>query len=157
MPNNYKTQEEKSGPDAIPICGLLIAMGLAGWWTQNQKKIIGWYVNRYEEIYLSLWVVFLVLVGFIILRLIKKTKDIKDRGELLSPHWDQTDKNIFVGSTHDKVGLHLSDELRCTHVQIIGTTGRGKTQSVVIPWTLRDLCRHKSVILIDGKGSRVVS
>lgn len=156
MSNNYKTQEEKSGPDAIPICGLLIAMGLAGWWTQNQRKITSWYVNHYEEIFLSLWMVVLILVGFVIYRVMKKTKGIKERGHLLSPHWDQTEGNILVGATHDKVDLHLSDELRCTHVQIIGTTGRGKTQSVVIPWTLRDLYRRKSVILIDGKGSRDV-
>ena len=40
------------------------------------------------------------------------TKGIKERGHLLSPHWDQTEKNILVGVTHDKVELHLSDELR---------------------------------------------
>ncbi|MFP5491052.1 MAG: type IV secretory system conjugative DNA transfer family protein [Bacteriovoracia bacterium] len=156
MSNNHKTHEDKSGPDPMAIGGILIAVGLAGWWTLNQKKITGWYVNHYEEIYLTLWGLVLVLVGLIIHRLNKKTKGIKDRGELLSPHWKETRKNILVGSTHDGVDLHLSDELRCTHVQIIGTTGRGKTQSVVIPWTLRDLYRGKSVILIDGKGSRDV-
>ncbi|MFY7994152.1 MAG: type IV secretory system conjugative DNA transfer family protein [Bacteriovoracaceae bacterium] len=153
---NKERQGNESGPDAIAVCGIMIAMGLVGWWTQNQRKIIGWYVNLYEEIYLTLWGIFLLLVGLVIHRLMKKTQDIKERGQLLSPHWDQTKKNILVGKTHDKVDLHLSDELRCTHVQIIGTTGRGKTQSVVIPWTLRDLYRHKSVILIDGKGSRDV-
>lgn len=156
MSNSHKKGSEQPGPDPIAVGGILIAMGLAGWWTQNQKRITGWYVNHYEEIYLALWGGILVLLGLIIYRLMKKTKAIKDRGELLSPHWDQTDKNILVGTTHDKVELHLSDELRCTHVQIIGTTGRGKTQSVVIPWTLRDLYRRKSVILIDGKGSRDV-
>ncbi len=156
MSSNQKTHDEKSGPDAIVVGGIMIAIGAVGWWTQNQKKITGWYVNHYEEIYLTLWGVFLAVLGFIIYRVMKKTKGIKDRGELLSPHWEQTEKNILVGATHDKVDLHLSDELRCTHVQIIGTTGRGKTQSVVIPWTLRDLQRGKSVILIDGKGSRDV-
>jgi hypothetical protein len=156
MSSNHKTSDDKSGPDPIVVGGIMIAMGLAGWWTQNQKRITGWYVNHYEEIYLALWGVVLILMGLIIHRLMKKTKKIKERGELLSPHWDETEKNILVGTTHDKVDLHLTDELRCTHVQIIGTTGRGKTQSVVIPWTLRDLYRRKSVILIDGKGSRDV-
>lgn len=156
MSNSHKKSSEQSGPDPIALGGIMIAMGLAGWWTQNQKRITGWYVNHYEEIYLALWGLFLAGIGFAIHRVLKRTKAIKDRGELLSPHWDQTDKNILVGSTHDKVDLHLSDDLRCTHVQIIGTTGRGKTQSVVIPWTLKDLYRRKSVILIDGKGSRDV-
>ena len=154
MSNSHKNESLQSGPDAIAICGILIAMGIVGWWTQKQNKITAWYVNHYEEIYLSLWGVFLVVVGFIIYRVMKKTKGVKDRGELLSPHWSANDSNILIGRTQDQVDLHLSDELRCTHVQIIGTTGRGKTQSVVIPWTLRDLYRRKSVILIDGKGSK---
>lgn len=156
MSNSHKEANQQSGPDPIHLCGILIAMGVVGWWTQKQNKITAWYVNHYEEIYLALWGVFLIVVGLIIYRVMKKTKGVKDRGELLSPHWEQTQNNILVGSTSDKVELHLSDELRCTHVQIIGTTGRGKTQSVVIPWTLRDLYRRKSVILIDGKGSRDV-
>ncbi len=153
--NKEKTNTQ-SGPDPIAVGGILIAMGLVGWWNQNAKKITGWYVNHYEEIYLGLWGVFLLLMLIVIRCVMKKTKGVKDRGELLSPHWDQTGNNILVGLTHDKIDLHLSDELRYTHVQIIGTTGRGKTQSVVIPWTLRDLQRRKSVILIDGKGSRDV-
>ncbi len=79
MSNNHKSHDDKSGPDPIAVGGLMIAMGLAGWWTQNQKKITGWYVNHYEEIYLALWGVVLILVGFIIHRVLKKTKAIKDR------------------------------------------------------------------------------
>lgn len=153
--SNKETQKA-SGPDPIAICLILIIVGLIGWWTQNQRKITSWYVYHYEEIYLALWVIVLLMVGLVILYVRKKTKNIKERGELLSPLWEQKNNNILVGGTHDKIDLHLSDDLRCTHVQIIGTTGRGKTQSVVIPWALRDLYRGKSVILIDGKGSKDV-
>lgn len=151
-----KESQTGSGPDPIAVGGILIAIGLVGWWTQNQRRITGWYVNYYEEIYLTLWGVILLMVGLAMLYVRKKTKGVKERGELLSPLWKQKDNNILVGSTRDEIELHLSDDLRCTHVQIIGTTGRGKTQSVVIPWALRDLYRRKSVILIDGKGSQDV-
>ena len=156
MYNSQNKSKDQSVHDLFTISGIMVAIGITCWWTQNEKKIISWYVNHYEEIYLTLWSVVLILVGLIIHRVMKKTKTIKDRGDLLSPHWDQTMKNILVGQTHDGIDLHLSDELRCSHVQIIGTTGRGKTQSVVIPWALRDLERKKSVIIIDGKGSRDV-
>ncbi len=106
-----------------------------------------------EEVYLILWGIALLVIGLVAYMIAKKTKAIKDRAELLSPHWEQIETNVFVGVTKDKIDLHLSDDLRCTHAQIIGTTGRGKTQSVVIPWTLRDLARGKSVVIIDGKGS----
>ncbi|HXH76682.1 MAG TPA: TraM recognition domain-containing protein [Bacteriovoracaceae bacterium] len=156
MSSNPESHDDKSGPNPIAIGGILVAMGVAGWWTQNERKITGWYVNHYEEIYLAGWAVVLLIIGLVILKVMKKTQRIKERGELLGPLWDQKSQNILIGSTADKVDLHLSDELRCTHVQIIGTTGRGKTQSVVIPWTLRDLQRGMSVIIIDGKGSRDV-
>lgn len=121
--------------------------------SKNAENIKRWYFNNYEEIYLTIWAIALVIFAFIFHHIRKKTKNIADRGELLSPLWDKKLDNIVVGLTADHVELHLSDESRCTHVQIIGTTGRGKTQSVIIPWAVRDLERYKSVILIDGKGS----
>lgn len=147
---------KESGPDIIAIGGILIAMGLAGWWAKNQQRITGWYVNHYEETYLALWGVLLLVVGLVLYKIQQRTRHIQERGKLLSPLWDDKENNILVGTTQDQVDLHLSDDLRSTHVQIIGTTGRGKTQSIVIPWTLRDLYRRKSVILIDGKGSKDV-
>jgi type IV secretory pathway TraG/TraD family ATPase VirD4 len=49
--------------------------------------------------------------------------------------------------------LYLPDEARTGHVQIIGATGRGKTESVILPWIVRDLHRRRrNPILIDGKG-----
>src|SRR5665647_1927366 len=110
-------QSSQTGPDPIALCGILIAIGLVGWWTQNQRRITGWYVNHYEEIYLALWGVVLLMVGLAMLYVRKKTKAIKERGELLSPLWEQKGNNILAGNTSDGIDLHLSDDLRCTHVQ----------------------------------------
>lgn len=154
--SNSGPQGKQSHADLFMIGFLATAFVGAGWWQSHSFKVMRWYFIHYENIYLGLWGVILTGVGFVMYKISKKTQKIKERGDLLSPHWAKEDHNIFVGRTKDKVGLHLSDELRCTHVQIIGTTGRGKTQSVVIPWTMRDLERMKSVILIDGKGSRDV-
>jgi len=61
---------------------------------------------------------------------------------------------IFVGKTTDGFPLCLSDEQRCEHAQVVGSTGRGKTMSVILPWMVQDFIHDKSVILIDGKGDR---
>lgn len=61
---------------------------------------------------------------------------------------------IFVGKTIDGFPLCLTDEQRCEHVQVVGSTGRGKTMSVILPWMVQDFIHGKSVILIDGKGDR---
>lgn len=151
--SNQSNKNSESGPDPVILCIFVTVLGIGRWWIKNEHKLMKWYFNHYEQIYYVLWGLVLALIALVMMIIIKKTKDIQERGRLLSPHWDQKDNNILVGITQDEIDLHLSDDLRCTHVQIIGTTGRGKTQSIVIPWTLRDLYRGKSVVLIDGKGS----
>ncbi len=61
---------------------------------------------------------------------------------------------IFVGKTPDGFGLVLKSEQRVEHVQIIASTGRGKTQSVILPWIIQDFVRGSNVVLIDGKGDQ---
>ncbi len=61
---------------------------------------------------------------------------------------------IYVGKTPDGFGLVLKNEQRVEHVQIIASTGRGKTQSVILPWLIQDFVRGSNVILIDGKGDQ---
>lgn len=61
---------------------------------------------------------------------------------------------IFVGKTRDGFPIALWDKQRSEHVQIIGSTGRGKSSSVIVPWMVQDFLSGKNVILIDGKGDR---
>lgn len=154
--SSKQNEIDKDYKNDVALCRLLALLALGGFIYTNEKKIKAFYFYRYEEIYLTLWGLVLVMVMFAIYFVKKKTKEISKRGELLSPLWTQTNDTTFIGTTKDSIGLHLSDEARCSHVQIIGSTGRGKTQSVIIPWALNDLYRGKSVLLIDGKGSKDV-
>lgn len=61
---------------------------------------------------------------------------------------------IYVGKTPDGFPLTLTSAARTEHVQIIASTGRGKTQSVILPWAIQDFIRGSNVILIDGKGDQ---
>jgi hypothetical protein len=63
---------------------------------------------------------------------------------------------IFVGRTKEGEGIALPEGVRCGHVQIVGATGRGKTESVIFPWFLQDTMQGKVSILIDGKGDREI-
>ncbi len=64
-----------------------------------------------------------------------------------------TKGEITVGQTiKDRKTLCMTKEQRCGHVQIVGATGRGKTQSVILPWFIQDLENGNSPVLIDGKG-----
>jgi type IV secretory pathway TraG/TraD family ATPase VirD4 len=65
-----------------------------------------------------------------------------------------TMNEIYVGKTLDGFPLVLPNDNRTEHVQIIASTGRGKTWGVVAPWSIQDFVSGKDVILIDGKGDQ---
>ncbi len=83
----------------------------------------------------------------------RKKENIFERTKKLRHIWNER-AGIFVGRLPDSTPIALQDEIRCGHVQIIGATGRGKTESVILPWLMRDFMRQKTTILIDGKGDR---
>ncbi len=61
---------------------------------------------------------------------------------------------IYIGKTLDGFPIVLPNSNRTEHVQIIASTGRGKTWGVVAPWSIQDFVSGKNVILIDGKGDQ---
>lgn len=63
---------------------------------------------------------------------------------------------ILVGRAMNGLKIALPDDLRCGHVQVVGSTGRGKTESVILPWMMQDMLQGKTTILIDGKGDRSI-
>lgn len=149
-----KKKDQGLDLDPTVVIILCCAMGGAGLWKKNAHKIELFYFNHFEEIYLSLYVLALLLILLATVFFRKKTEKMSDRANLLSPLWDRSSSNIEVGKTQDGIDLYLSDKERCSHVQVIGTTGSGKSHSVVVPWTMRDLMRGSSVVIIDGKGSK---
>jgi type IV secretory pathway TraG/TraD family ATPase VirD4 len=148
---NKNSTDSENGYHTLAFMGLVM-VGL--WFTKNESLINRWYFNHYEHIYFSLWAAFLFLVGVAIYFLKKKTKGIERRANLLENFLSYNSSKIPIGITRDDLKLYLPDKDRCSHVQIIGTTGRGKTQSIIIPWTLHDLNRRRTSIIIDGKGSQ---
>lgn len=63
---------------------------------------------------------------------------------------------ILVGKTKDGFKIALPNSLRSGHVQIMGSTGRGKTESVIVPWMIQDLIHSRTTVLIDGKGDQKI-
>ncbi len=157
MSNNPDNSAQKMSDSQAAMWALMALAVVLGFIFKNHlPKVERFYFNYFEEAYLSLFGVVALVVGAILYWFIKRTSDMRKRAELLCPYWKKYDDSIEVGKTHDGIKLHLDDKQRTSHVQVIGTTGRGKTQSVVVPWAIRDLERGKSVILIDGKGSKDV-
>ncbi len=49
--------------------------------------------------------------------------------------------------------VHLSERQRSSHRDIVGKTGSGKTQSVLLPELLQDALAGQGIVFVDGKGS----
>lgn len=113
------------------------------------------YFIYYKYIWQLAFALTAILIGVTIWLVKSKTQGLTKRMELLSEA-GATPESIYVGQTVDGAGLHLSEEQRCGHVQILGSTGRGKTESVIVPWICRDLRKGRRTILIDGKGDHTI-
>jgi hypothetical protein len=49
--------------------------------------------------------------------------------------------------------IYLSERQRSSHRDVVGKTGSGKTQSVLLPEFLQDALAGKGIVFVDGKGS----
>jgi hypothetical protein len=62
-------------------------------------------------------------------------------------------KRIFLGgSLWTGKPVYLTDEMRVMHTQVVGSTGSGKTESVLLPMLAHDIRTGKGAIILDGKG-----
>ena len=50
--------------------------------------------------------------------------------------------------------LFLTNDQREMHMQVVGSTGTGKTESVLLPMLAHDIRLGKGALVIDGKGDR---
>jgi hypothetical protein len=61
----------------------------------------------------------------------------------------------FVGASATSRGpLWLDSEARLMHTWVVGATGTGKTQSVLLPALRSDILAGRAAVFIDGKGDR---
>lgn len=63
------------------------------------------------------------------------------------------DMSIQVGIESDlKIPIYLPDSVRSRHVHILGSTGSGKTESVILNFIRQDIKRGLGAIILDAKG-----
>ncbi len=146
--NTSKNQNTEITPQAVVML-LVAVLAMAGYSKRSLLEVF--YYRNFELIYLSAYALIATFVVLAIWQVKKRTKKISHRMNLLSFLFGN-EKGTFVGKSQDNISLSLPDRTRLEHVQIIGSTGRGKTKSVILPWLCRDIVAGKSAILIDGKG-----
>ena len=109
------------------------------------------YFHQFETIWLCVFGLVSLIAALGVFFVLRRTKTLIERRDLLRNAGESSD-TIFVGWSKDGVALYVSEKDRAGHVQLLGSTGRGKTKSVIEPWVYRDIVARRSVVLIDGKG-----
>jgi type IV secretory pathway TraG/TraD family ATPase VirD4 len=61
---------------------------------------------------------------------------------------------VYLGKGESGELIHLKQRFRTTHTQVIGTTSAGKTESVILPWAIRDIETGAGMLVIDGKSDK---
>ncbi len=152
MAHSQTNHPSSGGSDHYGRILILIVVGLPCLWIYNHlDEIIGFAYNNFVTI--GLIIFGLIWIGILFIKSKMKTNLKKDRVSNLAKVWN-TKNGVYLGTTTDNVEIHLPDVTRTGHVQIIGATGRGKTESLILPMLMRDLHRGKSAVLIDGKGDQ---
>lgn len=62
---------------------------------------------------------------------------------------------VFLGrSMKSKRDLRLTREMRKMHTHVVGSTGAGKTESLILPIFAQDISRGTGALIMDAKGDR---
>jgi DNA helicase HerA-like ATPase len=86
----------------------------------------------------------------------RELKKLKDRvveipTQLLKP----IPEGVRMGDEIDlKIPIYLPDSIRSRHIHIIGATGSGKTESVILNFLRQDVTRGLGTIILDAKGDK---
>lgn len=67
--------------------------------------------------------------------------------------FDSTYEKVYLGdSFKTQKPIFLTNEQRLMHTQVVGSTGTGKTESVLLTLFAHDVMHGKGAVIIDGKG-----
>ncbi len=84
---------------------------------------------------------------------LKKLETFKELPDIL---WKQTKEGVTLGRDCDlHLPIFLPDNVRSRHVHILGATGSGKTESVILNFLKQDVGRGIGSIILDAKGDHL--
>lgn len=83
----------------------------------------------------------------------EKRKRIKQIKELPESILHSQSEGVYMGRDLElDIPIYLPDSLRSRHIHILGATGSGKTESVILNFLRQDLKRGLGAIILDAKG-----
>lgn len=134
---------------------LLIPAGLVCFWIYSEiRKLHG----------IDLILLSLLITGFLIFGSIIAIYHLSSWGKANKKRLDQineipkhllnpSENSVMMGQDYDlDEKIYLPDQIRTRHVHILGATGSGKTESVILNFLRQDVGRGLGSIILDAKG-----
>lgn len=106
------------------------------------------------EVQLALLALVLIPVAFMLYRGIDTVLRWQATANYETAILGASEDAVFCGNTASGEKVFIKPEQRRMHVQVIGTTNAGKTESVILPWAIQDIQQKRGLIIIDGKADR---
>ncbi len=135
------------------------AIGILGKWWQDPKNIFPMIAAFYC---LYSLMIFPVLIPYQYLRQSKLSgRNTNEKRfkfgpkDMLRARSKAGPQMVFLGkSMKSRADLYLSHEMRKMHTHIVGSTGSGKTDSIILPLFAQDIEQGRGALVMDAKGDR---
>ncbi len=144
------------------VVGVLVAKlrgyGFIGAWSKEPRNLFSLMVIFYA---VYVFMMFPVLVPYYYLKEAKFSADLNEKRfkfsvrEMLEARNKAKFGMVFLGkSVKKKKSIYLSCEMRKMHTHVVGSTGSGKTDSVILPLFSQDIEKGHGALVMDAKGDR---
>jgi type IV secretory pathway TraG/TraD family ATPase VirD4 len=117
---------------------------------RQMPKLIAAIEGHRVQFYLIFLVIALTLIGLAAAHIWNRYQDYKSKKEITAS--DET--AVLLGKDERGEEVYLKQAFRTSHIQIIGTTNAGKTESFILPLIIKDIQNGSGLIIIDGKSDK---
>ncbi len=146
MTTNSSSQSQTVGDDRMLwlVGGALVLALLYKLW----QRIEPWYLYYHDKLVILAIVTGSVVLLILLAHLWNYYVEVIDYNKCIT---GPSDDSVYLGKDERRKDVYLKEEFRTLHAQVIGTTSAGKTESVILPWAIRDIERGNGLLIIDGK------
>lgn len=148
MSSNPESPSDSS--QSILLALVLITILGAGLWKSYGASFQAW--RELNEWKLTAMFAVCAVALAVLLTTVVWNLFVKSCGDSSVTEKDET--SVLLGIDESGAEVHLKQSFRISHTQIIGTTNAGKTESVILPWAIRDIESGAGLLIVDGKGDR---
>lgn len=148
--------KQKTDDTQLLFLGLVIlVIGGAYIWERIKPALWAWYFTHRISIAMTITGVIVMTLYCVYQKVGEKIRRRLERREITN---SKASDAVYMGQTvPDNKPVKFKIAQRIAHIQTIGTTDRGKTESVVAPLAISDIESGRGLVLIDGKaGSKLV-